>query len=1175
MSLNGDSSRETVLRGIRRELLGPAGCGYSLEIPHIGEPVDAFLPYVDAVTGQEVLTVEKPLNRYGLGVLYPKFAFDSQAHPVVAPDELTGAIDETSGPTPNQMAPLSAEAERALDKILERNARSVGDEAGDDDVSSDFIDTTRRQASSMAVSFRVRSSDGSKLVVTLPEFEPGTALPVNGRYEEFTVEGRNPRDGSVKSYKWWVRRQVMGTATFELPRSVEPGERVSLRRISSSMHGEGPLGLEFSAFARRFAGSVPEDLVVTVVLSNRSRAASSFMADDRALFQAYFEAALDGHSASALVKLPGRLVTDRAAKSLDLIYRKFGAMAVGHGCSGTWRTTDEGDCVVATHFPSFEVASMTPELTVEEGGLEVSMAALAGLTTTESYEQTLRHVTDSYDAWLAARTLEGAALVGEEQVTASHHLEAARAALERMRAGIKLITTNEVAHEAFRLMNHAMLLQQVASRSGLREFIPGKDAGEFARPYVEPSLERLPEGRGRWRPFQIGFILAALASTTDPEAEDRDIVDLIWFPTGGGKTEAYLGLSAYSAFLRRLRSPDDAGTEVLMRYTLRLLTAQQFERASSLVCAMDWLRRRQPEKLGTEPFSIGLWVGQSTTPNSWVDAKRALVELTKGGSKNPFLVTRCPWCGAQIGPVGKGRVLGYVPKAGTVEFRCPDPRCAFRDGLPVHVVDEGLYDRPPTILIATVDKYAQLSWNPKPRAFFGLGEDGDRATSPPNLIIQDELHLITGPLGTMVGSYEVIVDHLARHRTEPPRRPKIVCSTATVRNFEDQVRWLFARKRTSLFPPPVLDIDDSFFGVKARNSDGSDAPGRKYVGIFSPALGSHMTVQIRVYAAVLQSVMALPAERRDPYWTLLGFFNTLRDLGSTTTLLRDQIQNQLLAMWRRHGVLGDDPDAKNLRRTVYVVEELTGRLRSEEVPVALDRLANELGSTGKAVDVCLASNMIEVGIDVDRLGLMVVTGQPKTNAQYIQVTGRVGRDWAQRPGLVVIAYAPNRARDRSVFETFRANHERMYAAVEPASVTPFSLPALQRALHATMIAYIRQKKPLPFDNPSMVEESELLEFRDVLAERIEIVAPDASEDFERQFDLRVKQWQMLQPLVWEDRKAPDNSQALQVPASSQVGWADRRWRTPQSMRNVDAECLVDTSVVNAVELTRLEDESAT
>lgn len=1170
MPKNADHAREVMLHGIRRELLGPAACGFALAVPPTGSVPDAFQPHVDSETGEEILAVEAPLNRYGLGVIFPKSVGtdvelsspDTEGALPNPPDSeaLDGSISEASEEG------LSNSADKKLDEILNRSGKADrSTHASDETDSGDFVDTTRRKASSMAVSFRLNVSTATALTVTLPAVEPGTLFPVNGRYERFNVRARYPTSGEERDLSWWVRRQVSGKAVFEIPHDLKTGERRRLRCVEHTLQNAGPLEVEFSAFARQFPEGDQGDIVVTVVLANRTPLTSG-KADEYALFQSYFEVTLTDENDAMIVPLPGLDAKDEASKSLEFVYREAGTIAVGHGCAGDWATRDGSLVVIATHFPNFEVPSMTPELPVmNKLNIELSMTQLAGLSQNGDGIGSLRKLSDAYEQWLEEQTKEASKLVGGDKDVARRHLIEAQAALARMRSGIELIETNSQIRRAFELMNHAMLLQQIASRAEVRQYSPPsrKRAANYSPSYVSPHHSQLPDGRGMWRPFQIGFILSALESTANRLSTDRELVDLIWFPTGGGKTEAYLGLSAFSGFLRRLRDPQDSGTEILMRYTLRLLTAQQFERATSLICAMEVIRRDSPNELGSDPYSIGLWVGGGTTPNRWADAKQALREITSGARRNPFLVSKCPWCGAELGPHKSGP-LGYSLLGNKVRISCHDPACQFHDELPVRVVDEDLYERPPTLLIATVDKYAQLSWNPRARAFFGLSDDGERKASPPNLIIQDELHLITGPLGSMVGSFEVIVEHLCTHKVDPTYKPKIVCSTATIRNYSDQVRWLFSRERTSLFPPPALDIDDSFFGVKATSSDGSDAPGRKYVGIFAPALGSHMSVQIRVYAAALQSVMNLAPEDRDPYWTLLGFFNTLRDLGSTTTLLRDQIKSHLLTMWRRHGVLEDA--LSDMRRRINEVEELTGRLRSEEVPATLALLGNSLGSGNKAVDVCLASNMIEVGIDVDRLGLMVVTGQPKTNAQYIQVTGRVGRDWSNRPGLVIVAYSPNRARDRSVFETFRANHERMYAYVEPASVTPFSLPALERALHATMIAYIRQTKPLPFDDPSRVEVDDLSAFKRVLMSRVGVVDPEATAEMEKQFDRRVREWQTRQPTVWEDWQSPDNPEALQVPASTQGD--DWRWRTAQSMRNVDAECFVDTLIVRKMDLER-------
>lgn len=1152
-------ARDDMLNSVRRELMGPAPTGSELSVPPGQDPVNDYLPYVEAGTREEILAIEKPLQRYGVAVLFPK---DSRVEDT---ETMEPDADESAGSTDE--VDLDERTSRSLNDIASRS--SGVDEDGSQADGADLVDTTRRQASSFAVSFRVRSSPGLTIRAVLPKTEPGTGHTVNGRYEPFAVNGQNPGSREVKPRTWWVRRQVSGEAEFEVPATLTGSSQTRVARQRQSFEGTGPIELEFAAYARRFPDGAPDDLIVTVVLANRSRRPSSGLSDDLCLFQTYFE--VEGPEPSFRA-LPGSHVTDEAAASLNLIYAKAGTYAIGHGCAADWAASEGVTRIIGTHFPVFETTSMTPDLKTRDGrSLAVSMSTLAGLDGAGDPLNELDDLATQYAAWIGERRGELPSYEGAEQRVATRHLEQAGRMLDRIRAGIELVRTDGQVSDAFRLMNRAMLLQQLRSKLRPRQFVPPTrtSPATFDPPFpaVEPSA--VPDGAGRWRPFQIGFILAALGSTAGRGADDRDLVDLIWFPTGGGKTEAYLGLAAFSAILRRLRDPEDAGTDVIMRYTLRLLTAQQFQRASSLICALECIRREQPS-LGSVPFAIGLWVGGATTPNRWQEAIRSLNALTRGTtSVNPFLVTSCPWCGAQLGPKRVHRqvtVLGYTRVSGKVKIHCPDGKCDFHAELPVRVVDEDIYERPPTVVIGTVDKFALLTWSSKPRAMFGLTARAERLTSPPNLIIQDELHLITGPLGTMVGAYEPVIEHLCRYKTKDGARPKIVCSTATIRNYVDQNRWLFGRERTSVFPPPMFDIDDSFFGVKATDEDGSPAQGRKYVGVYGSALGSHMAVQVRAYAAVLQGVLELEPERRDPYWTLLGFFNTLRDLGSTTTLLQDQIQHQLKAMWRRQDLFGDEK--RDRRRRLAVVEELTGRLRSEEVPRALERLNVQYGGGGTPVDVCLASNMIEVGIDVDRLGLMVVTGQPKTNAQYIQVTGRVGRDWKHRPGLVLVVYAPNRARDRSVFETFRTNHERMYAAVEPASVTPFSLPSLKRTLHATMVAYMRQTLPEEaIETPDMVDLTELDAFRNVIAARIATVDQGAVEDFDAVFLRRREVWDARRPMKWNNWSDRNDDDVLLVPAGDVDDVSgDLRWRTPQSLRNVDSECLVDMNLVSTIEL---------
>jgi len=1154
-------ARNEMLASIRRELMGPAPKGQPLAIPTSEDPVDEYAPYVDASTGQEVLSVEWPVQRYGVAVLHPRALFveDTEAE---LPDDLEGSIDPVTDGAEDTSTVDWAQAEK-LQKLSKRNPVTEYD--GAESAAADLIDTARRHASSLAVSFRMLYRPGARFEVSLPSTESLTGAEVNGRYEKFEVNGLNPQTRSVNRRTWWVRRPVSGLAEFRLADLSYGNAAASVERTMMSFERNGPLSLEFLAYARRFPGGAADDLIVTVVLANRSQRQNA-KSDDMCLFQVHMEVKLQTEVVTAL---PGAHISDEAAGSLNLLYSKAKTLAIGHGCAADWHEVGDHTIICATHFPVFETSSLTPDLKDANGDpLSISMWSLSRAD--DGQFEDLRTLISSYSAWIDERQQELMAMPTSGRLVAERHVEQARSMLARMRRGLDLISSDEAIRQAFCWMNRAMVLQQTRSRLPTRKLQPATKtrAASFDHAFA-PVEDPSSTSAGRWRPFQIGFILAALASTADGSSSDRELVDLIWFPTGGGKTEAYLGLVAFSGFLRRLKDPEDAGTDVLMRYTLRLLTAQQFQRGSSLVCAMDYVRRQHEAALGTVPYAIGLWVGSSTTSNTWQDAVKALNDLTSGKStQNPFLVTKCPWCGAAMGlrQVGKHRFAdGYKKESGRVTVHCPDPKCDFHAELPVRMVDEDIYDRPPTIVIGTVDKFAQLSWRDQPRSLFGLDGQGERIASPPNLIIQDELHLITGPLGTMVGAFEPVIEHLCRYKADGGFRPKIVCSTATIRNYSDQIKWLFGRTRTSVFPPPMFDIDDSFFGVRARNEDGTPAPGRTYVGVYASALGSHMAAQVRAYAATLQGVLDLPEDRRDPYWTLLGFFNTLRDLGSTTTMLKLQIQGQLEAMWRRAGILGKENRA--MRRERIDPIELTGRLQSEEVPEALDRLSIAYGRDDAVVDVCLASNMIEVGIDIDRLGMMVVTGQPKTNSQYIQVTGRVGRLWAEKPGIVVVVYSPNRARDRSVFESFRTNHERMYAAVEPASVTPYSLPALRRTLHATMLAYLRQTLGRDeIEAPEQVDLSNLEQFKKIVAERLDIVDPDALADFEDVNSKRLHQWRTLRPLKWNNWNDSSDRDVLMMPAGEgEESSSDPRWRIPQSLRNVDSECVVDTNIVRTME----------
>lgn len=791
------------------------------------------------------------------------------------------------------------------------------------------------------------------------------------------------------------------------------------------------------------------------------------------------------------------------------------------------------------------------------------------------YEGTLKALCDKYDTWIQQQEFQAdTELSGELLKTAKRHIASCRECLRRMRDGLLLLHTDHLAEKAFRLMNRAMLLQQIHYQQKLRTWTPNSKGSLDIEPYCSPNIDQPetwpdwspqnPEGTrlGSWHPFQIAFVLMSIRSITDPTCRERGLVDLIWFPTGGGKTEAYLGLTAFTLFHRRLRDASHSGTTVLTRYTLRLLTAQQYQRASALICACERIRQEDEHTLGTDPFTIGLWVGMGLTPNTRTDAVKAFNELYEGKTRqNPFVVLKCPWCGAEMGPVFTGKhtaIRGYRKQRdpSTIAFRCGDPECEFsKQNLPLLVIDEDIYAQPPSLLIGTVDKFAMLPWRPETRFLFGFSEE--RPVPPPELILQDELHLISGPLGSMVGHYETIVAEFCRTEREGrPIPPKIVASTATISRASEQIHALYGcgPENVFLFPPQCLDVEDSFFAQIDRAN-----PGRLFVGVHATGVSSFTTAQVRVLAALLQGTKSASVRNeqdRDPYWTLVGYFGSLRELGLASTLAQTYIQEYLHTIWNRHRI-STDGDLER-RRFIQKLRELTSRVSSHEISDALQALDITYPADGPKIpiDLCVATNMISVGIDVQRLGSMVVVGQPKTTSEYIQATSRIGRS-RQGPGLIITIYNPARPRDRSHYEHFQAYHAALYRYVEPTSVTPFCAPVRDRGLHAQIVALVRffgtsanRETPQPMPSAELLAKVER-----VISERVQAIDPSELNPTMRLFRERIKEWESRYPPKYGDFY-PTRDPMLMYPAGSPPPdeWGLEAWPTLTSLRHVDATC---------------------
>ncbi len=942
------------------------------------------------------------------------------------------------------LIPVATPPEKAADEDQEDDA-DVAEPGGLPGESTDDRKPAKKAyfPSSLGLSFLV----GAK----------ATSLTVSvewGDYEQGTIEAEGGKTQSI-----WQRRP--GLASVAVPLAGANGTK------KHPVPGTG--GLFLHAVERR----VPdEDLADR--LPKGARSVSVFLVNERipdreTPDRAYvFQAGLVVRCDVPFVPRPdlrGSFPDDWDEQVADLHYADSPELATGHGVSADWVPGEDG-CreLRTTWLPS---AGVEKTETVQMEGVELSMEALGGLADGAAAEAALRPLVARYRAWIAERQAALGALPPKRRETAEALLAAAGMAAGRIERGIALLASDAAALDAFKLANRAVA-------KALRQRLK-------------------PEQPPAWRAFQIAFILLNLPGLADPKDGSREIVDLLFFPTGGGKTEAYLGLAAFAMVHRRLRNPGGegragAGVSVMMRYTLRLLTLDQLSRAAGLVCALELERELDVARYGKWPFEIGLWVGKAATPNVMgkkgdgrSDTARTKVNQFKEDPRSrpsPIPLETCPWCGNRF-TSASFTLLPNSERPKELRIVCADFQCDFsgRRPLPILAVDQPIYRRLPAFLIATVDKFASLPWVAQSGAllggasryddggFYGAAEPGEgrplpAPLPPPDLVIQDELHLISGPLGTMAGLYETAIEALSVRTLDGHLvKPKIVASTATVRRAQDQIQALFARSVTQVFPPPGPSRKDSFF---AETVPATKKAARLYLGVAAQGRNPKVLMR-RVWLALMGAAQRAYMDGggyrnaknpADPYMTVLGYFNALRELGGARRILEEEVQSTLKDYGGRKRV----GEARGLfldRPKFSEVMELTSRVPTDKVSEARRRLERTFAEDPQdRVDCATATNMISVGLDVQRLGLMVVIGQPKTHAEYIQATSRVGRD-DMRPGLVVTVLNVHKPRDRSHYERFRHYHETFYRSVEAGSVTPFSARALDRGFTGAMVALAR------------------------------------------------------------------------------------------------------------------------
>lgn len=946
---------------------------------------------------------------------------------------------------------------------------------------------------------------------------------------------------------------------------------------------------------------------------------------------------------------------NQSKKELQFLYRKRAAMARGHMCSAIWENIDYMDNKI------FKISELWPDgeffgdecLKFIKSDIRSEFIPLYPIPTpcfdwdkinfknkpklyasclSEMWGQNkineyLNPLVEGYRLWIQSNKEVNDEETAKNKDIIKDIITKQTIAADRIQKGIEILKTDENANLAFCFANKTIQLQHEWKNLGKKQTNKEK-LNEKAKEEV----------KFEWRPFQLAFFLMNIESIYNENSPDREILDLLWIPTGGGKTEAYMGLMAFTMALRRIKAlkgdssnKTGAGTSIISRYTLRILTIQQFRRTLKMVTAAEYLRVTKTDNgigwrpdssiegdwiYGSSRFSAGMWVGGAVSPNHLRTKNERIGAIDNlrglGGEGEPAQVVTCPVCDnflsipdiglpkgfnsiyvvvksnltpndsietpikqiientdylENIEIIHDGHLEGYMTvnlqlnaekylelhdietiwdnikkeldfkvvslslgRPGyfgslegngrkynlynDFEIWCTDPTCPlnkeiswsegipksessniFPDNLfekefkgpfspnsripiPAYTVDEQIYSKCPTVIISTADKIARLAAEPRASAIFGnvdtynscygyrrddLFPKGPTSIptekckktdiniepfSSPDLIIQDELHLIDGPLGSMFGLYEAIVEGIIRKSNG---RPKYIASTATIKNAESQVKLLFA-KELFQFPPYGLNIEDSFFVKEIEYNQGwtKTQEGRIYMGIYSPGLGP-FTPLIRLWSTLLK----IPYDYMDAYknelkyfWTLVGYFNAIRELGGGRALYREDIQERL-------NDICDDPDNKRELDQERIIE-LSSRESSTKVPVLLSELERDGNMSSSKIhpdyDAIFTTSMFGTGVDISHLSAMVVNGQPKTTGSYIQATGRIGRSYG---GLVITFLRAGRPRDLSHYEMFTSYHHRIQMEVEPVSVSPFSRGALWRGLGPSTVAFLR------------------------------------------------------------------------------------------------------------------------
>lgn len=598
-----------------------------------------------------------------------------------------------------------------------------------------------------------------------------------------------------------------------------------------------------------------------------------------------------------------------------------------------------------------------------------------------------------------------------------------------------------------------------------------------------------------WRLFQIVFIVSMIGEVIRNEYmeddslayADLDVANLLYFPTGGGKTEAFLGITVFAMFFDRFRGKTH-GITAFLKYPLRLLAVQQLDRVLTIVMQANIIRKQNLEIASTTEFRVGFYVGKDNTPNKISTHEK--LSSRGGRQKNLDLllesdqetlneyyrfIDTCPCCGKKMVNVR------FNKERWVLEHICDNPECQ-ASVLPLFIVDSEIYRYLPSIVVSTVDKMSLIGISNEFKALFGqvksycpihgfsTGKNCTCAESGctermqgvgyikdpiPTLFIQDEMHLIKESLGTFAAHYESFINYYAKKMVKPEHMKKIrfIGATATISMYQEHIRNLY-HMEPRRFPCeyPSSKQGEDFYSYTNHDDITRIILGYAPYGrsIMDGMWESVYLMRVIVYQMILNiassydnlTKLGFTASLEEyknmifEYWIELVYNNRKQDAIELENAFQNQANNKLSAK--------DFP--------LYVIKQMTSDVDFQSVRKTLFDI-QENRKNLDSTNLILATSTISHGVDEDSFNIMYFFGMPNNNAEYIQAYSRTGRKYT---GIVIDIIRLMRVRDRSYLKNFVTFHQNKDDLVESVPINRWAKNAIYSTLPGVLSGVIMQ-----------------------------------------------------------------------------------------------------------------------